>query len=307
MRFVRYRASGEGEGIAVHASGGYLGLDVTDARFPGTLGELVTGPVDALARAAEVLLAHGRPLTPDTTSFLPPVGAPGKILCIGLNYRDHAAETELPVPEFPNVFARFRSSLVGHGAPILRPPESTELDFEGELVVVIGTGGRRIRRQDALTHVAGYSAFNDASIRDFQLRTSQWTVGKNFDATGAFGPALVTPDEVPEGCRGCRIETRVNGRVMQSASTDDMIFDVASLIEFTSRAMTLEPGDLIVTGTPAGVGFTRKPPLFLAAGDLCEIEIQNVGVLANPIADEGHPRAHNFPRTASGSDAACRL
>ena len=219
-------------------------------------------------------------------AVLPPLESPGKIICVGLNYVDHATESGMKVPEFPALFARFPSSLIGHGEPLLRPAESVKLDYEGELVAVIGKAGRRIAKADALDHVAGYSIFNDGSVRDFQLQTSQWTMGKNFDGTGAFGPVYVTADELPPGARGLRLQTRLNGEVMQSASTDDLMFDVASLVSLISIGITLLPGDIIVTGTPSGVGAARKPPVFMKAGDICEIEIDRIGVLRNRIVDD---------------------
>ena len=190
------------------------------------------------------------------------------------------------IPEHPTLFARFPSNLIGAGEPILRPAESDQLDYEGELVAVIGKQGRRIAKTDALSHVFGYSIFNDGSIRDFQLRTSQWTMGKNFDGTGAFGPALVTADELPPGARGLKLKTRLNGQIMQSSSTDDLIFDVASLVSLISVGITLLPGDLIVTGTPSGVGAARKPPVFMKPGDVCEVEIERLGTLRNPVMQE---------------------
>ncbi len=217
---------------------------------------------------------------------LPPLSSPGKIICVGLNYRAHAVESGMQLPEYPTLFARFPSSLVGGGAPIVRPAESDKLDYEGELVAVIGKAGRRIAEADALDHVVGYSIFNDGSIRDFQLRTPQWTMGKNFDGTGAFGPTLVTADELPPGARGLHLETRLNGQVMQSTSTDDLIFDVASLVSLISVGITLLPGDLIVTGTPSGVGGARKPPVYMKAGDVCEVEIERLGILRNPVVDD---------------------
>jgi acylpyruvate hydrolase len=192
----------------------------------------------------------------------------------------------MKAPDYPTLFARFSSSLIAHGEPIVRPRISDNLDYEGELLAVIGKGGRCIPRAAALSHVCGYSIFNDGSIRDFQLRTPQWTVGKNFDNTGPFGPVFVSADELPPGAHGLKIETRLNGRMMQSATTADLIFDVATLVALISEAMTLEPGDLIITGTPAGVGAARKPPVFMRAGDVCEVEIEGIGILRNPIADE---------------------
>ena len=218
--------------------------------------------------------------------ILPPVPKPPKILCVGLNYDDHLEESGLKKPVYPEIFARFATSLIAHREPIRRPPESSALDYEAELAVVIGRGGRRIQPDSALDHVAGYSLFNDATIRDFQLRTPQWTMGKNFDATGAFGPWLVTPDAVPPGAHGLRIQGRLNSRVMQDASTDHLIFSVSALIEMISVAISLEPGDVIITGTPGGVGAARKPPVFMQPGDLFEVEIEGMGVLSNPVQDE---------------------
>jgi acylpyruvate hydrolase len=192
----------------------------------------------------------------------------------------------MKAPDYPTLFARFPSSLIAHVEPIVRPRASEKLDYEGELVAVIGKGGRHIPRAAALSHICGYSIFNDGSIRDFQLRTPQWTVGKNFDNTGPFGPVFVSADELPPGAHGLKIETRLNGRVMQSATTADLIFDVATLVALISEAMTLEPGDFIITGTPAGVGAARKPPVFMKAGDICEVEIEGIGILRNPIVDE---------------------
>jgi len=290
MRFVRYRPQGDTEGLAVATGSGYVGLGAADARFPGTLQALIAQGGDSLARAARLLTQHGRPVDVEHAVLLPPIGAPSKIICVGLNYVEHSAESGFKKPpDYPTIFARFPSSLIGHGAPLLRPRVSTSFDYEGELAVVIGTAGRRISRDNALAHVAGYSVFNDGSIRDYQTRTPQWTIGKNFDGTGAFGPALVTPDELPPGGRGCRLQTRVNGTVLQSASTDDMIFDVATLIQLITEALTLVPGDVLVTGTPAGCGFARKPPIFMKAGDVCEIEIEHVGLLRNPVIDEVGP------------------
>jgi len=220
---------------------------------------------------------------------LPPIPNPEKIICVGLNYLDHTSESGFVQPDYPTLFTRVNSSLVGDGAPIVRPTVSDQLDYEGELVAVIGRGGRHIKKADALDHVAGYSIFNDASIRDYQFKTPQWTVGKNFDGTGAFGPVFVTADELPDGCKGLKLETRLNGMTVQSAPIASMVFDVASQIEIISAAITLAPGDLLVTGTPSGVGLARKPPLWMKPGDICEVEIEGIGVLRNPILDEVRP------------------
>ena len=230
--------------------------------------------------------AAGEAIDETALTFLPPVTRPSKIVCLGLNYRDHAEESGLGIPEFPVLFARFPSSLIGHGAPIILPKVSEQLDWEAELVVVLARGGKNIAKADALAHVAGYSVFNDASIRDYQMKTPQWTAGKNFDDTGAFGPWLVTPDELPAGASGLKIECRVDGKVMQSSNTANLIFDVATTIELLSTFMTLEAGDVLVMGTPGGVGFARKPQVFMTAGQTCEVEIEGVGLLVNPIIAE---------------------
>jgi acylpyruvate hydrolase len=217
---------------------------------------------------------------------LPPLATPGKILCVGLNFAEHSRESGFEPPCYPTIFGRFASSLIGHGAPIIRPRVSDQLDYEGELVAVIGRGGKNIAAADALDNVAGYSIFNDATIRDYQMKSPQWTVGKNFDGTGAFGPVFVTADTLPPGCRGLCLQTRLNGRVVQNALIDDLIFDVATLVSLLSEAMSLAPGDVIVTGTPSGVGLARTPPLWMQPGDVCEVEVESIGILRNPIAEE---------------------
>lgn len=236
---------------------------------------------DAGARAAA-----GEAIDESALTFLPPVARPSKIVCLGLNYRDHAEEAGLGIPEFPVLFARFPSSLVGHRAPIILPKVSDQLDWEAELVVVLARGGKNIAHTAALDHVAGYSVFNDASIRDYQMKTPQWTAGKNFDDTGAFGPWLVTPDELPAGAAGLKIECRVDGAVMQSSNTANLIFDVAKTIELLSTFMTLQAGDVLVMGTPGGVGIARNPQVWMKAGQTCEVEIEGVGLLVNPIVAE---------------------
>ena len=221
-----------------------------------------------------------------SVSYLPVLPNAGKIICVGLNYADHSKESGFKQPDYPTLFARFNSSLVGHGAPIVRPLASDTLDYEGEIAAVIGTGGRHIPRSRALSHVAGYALFNDASVREHQHRTPQWTVGKNFDGTGAFGPVFVTADELPSGMRGLRLETRLNGAVVQSASTADLVFDVATLVSVISEAITLSPGDVIVIGTPSGVGHAREPRLYMRYGDVCEVSVEGLSLLSNPIVDE---------------------
>jgi 2-keto-4-pentenoate hydratase/2-oxohepta-3-ene-1,7-dioic acid hydratase in catechol pathway len=219
-------------------------------------------------------------------TFLPVVPAPGKIVCLGLNYAEHAREGGFAVPDYPALFLRVNSTLVGAGEPILRPRSSELLDYEAELAVVIGRRGKHITAADALDYVAGYTTFNDASVRDYQRRTAQWTPGKNFDATAALGPFLVTPDELPPGAKGLGISCRLNGKTMQQSNTSDMIFDVPRTIEILSEIMTLEPGDVIAMGTPPGVGHARTPPVWMRDGDVCEIEIEGIGILRNPVRDE---------------------
>jgi 2-keto-4-pentenoate hydratase/2-oxohepta-3-ene-1,7-dioic acid hydratase in catechol pathway len=209
-----------------------------------------------------------------------------KIICVGLNYALHAKEGGHAIPTYPSFFLRVYSSLLAAGAPVIRPTSSAQLDYECELAIVIGKKGRHIDEAEALQHVFGYTLFNDVSVRDFQRKTSQWTAGKNFDATGPLGPWVVSADELPPGASGLRIMTRVNGEVMQDSNTSDMIFSSARIIALLSEFMTLEPGDVIATGTPSGVAHARKPPTWLRAGDRVEVEVESIGVLANPIVDE---------------------
>ena len=218
--------------------------------------------------------------------FAPVIHNPGKVICLGLNYFDHAKEGGREKPTYPWFFLRAASSLVGHKAKAILPKVSTQFDYEAELAVVIGKKCKHVRKENALDYVFGYSCFNDISVRDYQKKTPQWTIGKNFDATGSFGPYLVTADELPEGGRGLSIRCRLNDEIVQDANTSDMIFHVEETIELISECMTLEPGDVIVMGTPAGVGFARTPPLWLKDGDSVDIEIDNVGVLSNLVAAE---------------------
>jgi acylpyruvate hydrolase len=283
MRLVHFEKGGV-PGIAADDGAGWHGLTAHESGFPGTLPELIAKGADLLRTGRDLLPMHAVDLT--AVRLLPPVPKPPKILCVGLNYDDHLEESGLKKPVYPEIFGRFATSLIAHGEPIRQPPESSTLDYEAELAVVIGRRGRRISRDSALDHVAGYSLFNDATIREFQLRTPQWTMGKNFDATGAFGPWLVTPDALPPGAQGLRIQGRLNGRVMQDTSTDRLIFNVAALIELISVAISLEPGDVIITGTPGGVGAARKPPVYMQPGDVFEVEIERMGVLSNSVQRE---------------------
>ncbi|CAM2173701.1 acylpyruvate hydrolase [Paraburkholderia sacchari] len=253
-----------------------------------TLDDLLARGID-LASLDASTRATDETFPVDSVTYLPPLARPGKLLCIGLNYADHTKESPYEQPDYPTIFPRLNSSLIGHDAPMIRPRISDSLDFEGELAVILGSGGRHISKEHALSCVAGYSIFNDGSVREYQFKSPQWTVGKNFDGTGAFGPMFVTADELPAGGAGLKLETRLNGKVVQSANTNDMLHDVASLISVISEAITLEAGDVIVSGTPAGIGWARAPKLIMRAGDVCEVEIEGLGVLRNTVVDEDAP------------------
>lgn len=284
MRLASYENHGTPGLAAAGKDGDFHGLTTDQPGYPGDLERLLAEGAD-LADVGRKLQAAPR-VDLAKVRLKPPLSHPGKIVCLGLNYQTHSAEFGLKIPAFPELFARFPSSLVGHGSPIIRPRISEKLDYEGELAVIIGRGGRHIPRETALAHVAGYAVFNDASVRDVQFRGSQWLPGKNFDQTGAFGPWLVTADALPPGAKGLRLTTRLNGVVTQDASTGDMIFDVAAQIALVSEIMTLSPGDVFITGTPGGVGQSRTPKLFMKPGDVCEVEIEAIGVLRNPVALE---------------------
>ncbi|WP_024537290.1 fumarylacetoacetate hydrolase family protein [Comamonas badia] len=235
------------------------------------------------AQYASMAATARRHLPLEGARFLAPVLAPGKVVCVGLNYADHTKESPYEQPEHPTLFLRVATSLSAEGAGVRRPAGDDSLDFEGEMVAVIGTGGRCIPKERALAHVFGYAVGNDISVREFQFRSPQWTLGKNVDGTGPWGPFLVTADELPPGGADLAIETRLNGEVMQSANTRDMIFDAATIIAAISEAMTLEPGDIIFTGTPAGVGLGRTPKRYMQPGDRVEVEIERIGRLRNRI------------------------
>ena len=218
--------------------------------------------------------------------FLPVVPRPGKIVCLGLNYADHAAEGGNAKPEYPSFFLRGPSSLAAHRAAIKRPRASARLDFEAELAVVVGSSARHLTERNALEAVAGYSCFNDGTLRDYQRKTAQWTIGKNFDETGAFGPWLVPASDLPPGAAGLRIASRLNGETMQSSNTRHMLFSVVETLCLITEAMTLEPGDVVIMGTPAGVGYARTPPVWMKPGDTVQVEVEGIGILSNSIEDE---------------------
>jgi 2-keto-4-pentenoate hydratase/2-oxohepta-3-ene-1,7-dioic acid hydratase in catechol pathway len=240
---------------------------------------------DGLAKVAAWAALRRADAALDAVAFLPTVPDPGKVWCCGLNYHEHVKETGREVTEQPTFFTRWADAQAGHGQPMLRPRESVQFDYEGEIAVVIGRSGRRIAPEDAGRHVAGYACFNDGSIRDWQRHTTQFAPGKNFWRSGALGPWMVTSDEIPFGTSMTLI-TRLNGLEVQRATTEMMIHSIAKQIAYVSTVAPLEPGDVIVTGTPGGVGAKRTPPLWMKAGDVVEVEIDRVGVLRNPVADD---------------------
>ena len=238
-----------------------------------------------LGAVAQALQAHPPTLKFSQLSLLPVIPNPGQIFCIGLNYGEHVRETGREVTEVPTIFIRLADSQVAHGQDIVRPPESHRLDYEAEIAVIIGQGGRRIQEEDAWKHIAGYSCYNDGSVRDWQVATSQWTPGKNFYKTGGFGPWMVTSDEIAPG-QVMRLQTVLNGQVLQDTTTDKMIHSIPRQIAYISTFIPLSPGDVIVTGTPGGVGNKRNPQVFMKPGDVAEIEVDAVGILRNTIRDE---------------------
>jgi 2-keto-4-pentenoate hydratase/2-oxohepta-3-ene-1,7-dioic acid hydratase in catechol pathway len=281
MRFCSFDVSGRvswgllSEGMVVD-----VGL-VLRQRFTDLRSAIAANAYGEIEQAAASAPRHAL----DAVGWLPVVPNPEKIICIGLNYEQHRRETGRPEVKFPTVFTRFSNSQTGHLRAVPLTPLSTQLDYEGELAVIIGKAGRYIRSCDALTYVAGYSCYNDISVRDWQYHTQQFAPGKNFPGTGAFGPWMVTPDEFGE-FETLKLETRLNGEVVQSATFGQMIFGIPRLIEYCSDFTRLEPGDVIVTGTPGGVGAKRQPPLWLKPGDVTEVEIGNIGVLRNTIVAE---------------------
>ena len=259
-------------------------LNKADPSLPTDMLTFLAGGEETRA-LAELMGASASPeaiLDQSAVILNAPLPNPGKILCLGLNYRDHAAESNMEIPEYPVVFTKFSNTIIGPGEAIVLPSLSSEVDYEAEFGVVIGRQAKNVSKADALDYVAGYLPFHDVSARDYQHRTSQWTLGKNFDTFGPMGPALVTVDEVPDPAN-LNIILRLNGEVMQSSNTRHLIFSVPDLIAEISSVMTLEPGDLISTGTPGGVGAARTPPVFLKAGDVVEVEIEGLGVLKNPV------------------------
>ncbi|MGY4506479.1 2-keto-4-pentenoate hydratase/2-oxohepta-3-ene-1,7-dioic acid hydratase in catechol pathway [Bradyrhizobium sp. GM24.11] len=247
------------------------------ADLKAALANSLSGVAGAKAKAVATPLSK--------IDWLPVIPNPDKILCVGLNYETHRKETGRSEVEHPTIFSRYANSQTGHNKPIVRPRVSTDLDFEGELAVIIGKSGRYISRSEALGHVAGYACYNDGSVRDFQRHTHQFTPGKNFPDTGAFGPWMMTPDELGELAE-LKLTTRLNGQVVQEAQIKQMIFDIPRQIEYCSTFTRLEPGDVVVSGTPGGVGARRNPPLWMKPGDVVEVEVERLAILRNPIVDE---------------------
>jgi len=285
MKFVSFLTS-DGPRVGLLTPEGVVDLSQAAPGLPRSMKKLLVKYGTDLSAAVRTK-REVAPVPLDKVDLLPVLPDPNKIICIGRNYAAHAREGGAEPLEYPDIFMRVATSLVAHNKPIIRPQCSETLDYEAELVFVIGQKTRHATEENALDAIAGYSMFNEGSIRDYQRKATQWTPGKNFDKTGAFGPALVTPDGLPEAMHGVRIQTRLNGETMQDASTSDLIFPVRRLVAILSEIMTLEPGDVVVTGTPEGVGHARRPPVWMKAGDYVEVEIAGLGVLANTIVDEG--------------------
>jgi 2-keto-4-pentenoate hydratase/2-oxohepta-3-ene-1,7-dioic acid hydratase in catechol pathway len=280
VKLASYRTS-KGAGYGVVTDHGIVDLARRLGRKFPDLRSLIAG--NGLAQAQKIARnAKKAEFKTGKVTFLPVIPNPGKIVCVGLNYEEHRVETGRDKTENPALFIRVAESQVGHNQPILMPKESTHLDYEGEIAVVIGRRGRRISEEDSWKHIAGYACYNDGSVRDWQRHTLQWTAGKNFSGTGGFGPWMVTRDEIADG-EELTLETRLNGQVMQHATTAQMIHRIPRLIHYISTFTPLEPGDVIVTGTPGGVGARRNPPVWMKPGDTVEVEVSRVGVLLNTI------------------------
>lgn len=284
---MRYAAFQEGGRARLGVVSGDEVVDLGEVTGSAVSVRAIVENPDLREKAARLAADPAAPrLALASCRLLAPIPDPGKFVCLGLNYADHAKEGGHNVPEYPSLFLRANTSLVGPQDPMIVPRCSERLDYEAELTIVIGKRCRHVAEQDALDVIFGYTAFNDGSVRDYQRRTTQWTAGKNFDGTGALGPWVVSADEVPPGAAGLDIRSRLNGNVMQSSNTDKMIFSVPRTIAILSEIMTLEPGDLIATGTPEGVGHARKPPVWMRPGDVVSIEIDGVGTLTNRIEAE---------------------
>ena len=290
MKFVGFEAN-NGLHLGVAEGDSVIDLQAVDANAPSELGEALrrgNGDLKPLADLAKKAPASARrPLA--GLKFALPVAKPGKIICLGLNYLDHVKEGPQRdnIPKFQSIFFRMLTSLTPHMQPLMRPKKSIQLDYEGELVVIIGKRAKHLTLANATDCVAGYACGMEGSVREYQRHTTQWGMGKNFDRTGSVGPWMVTADELPRGGKGLKIETRLNGNTMQSSNTDLFMFPVAESLVYLTEGMTLEPGDILFTGTPSGVGHARKPdPVWMKAGDTVEVEIQGIGTLRNGIEDE---------------------
>jgi 2-keto-4-pentenoate hydratase/2-oxohepta-3-ene-1,7-dioic acid hydratase in catechol pathway len=289
MKIVNFQAN-SGTRMGVVEGDTVIDVQAVDAKLPSELGAFLRGNGDmkALAAAAKSAPASARlPLA--GMKFAMPIVNPGKIICLGLNYLDHVKEGPHKdnIPKFQSIFFRVLTSMAAHGQPLLRPKKSIQFDYEGELVVIIGKRARHLTLENATDCIAGYSCGMEGSIREYQRHTTQWGMGKNFDQSGSVGPWMVTADELPKGGKGLKIQTRLNGTTLQSSNTDLFMFPVAESLVYLTEGMTLEPGDILFTGTPSGVGHARKPdPVWMKAGDTIEVEIEKVGVLSNKIEDE---------------------
>jgi 2-keto-4-pentenoate hydratase/2-oxohepta-3-ene-1,7-dioic acid hydratase in catechol pathway len=274
-----------GPRAAVQTGSSFIDIHAADSSLPTSVRQILAGGPALLKRVDEAMRRPNVVKYPAAeVKLLPPIPDPPKIVCIGLNYRDHAAESGAPIPKDPVLFSKYATALIGHGEAIVLPPVSHEVDYEAELVIVVGKRGRNVKANAAAEYVAGYTVGHDVSARDWQLKKDgkQWMVGKTFDTFAPTGPVLVTADEVPDPHK-LPIRLRLNGQTMQDSNTKQMIFSVGDLLAYLSQVFTLEPGDLIFTGTPPGVGFARKPPVFLKGGDVVEVEIEGLGVLRNPV------------------------
>jgi len=290
MKVVGFEAEG-GLRLGIVEGDQVIDLQAADPKVPVNLAEVLAAnngdlkPLNDIAKRAPA--SARRPLK--GLKFGLPVARPGKILCLGLNYLEHVKEGSQRdnIPKFPTIFMRCLTSMVPHEQPIVRPKVSEQLDYEAEMMLIVGKCAKHLTMANATSCIAGYSCSNEGSVREFQRKTTQWDMGKNFDRTGGFGPWMVTADELPDAGKGLKIQSRLNGTVMQSDNTDNMMFPVADMLVYVTQGMTLEPGDIIFTGTPSGVGHARKPnPIWMKQGDVCEIEIEGIGVLRNPIEDE---------------------
>ncbi|MGB1982980.1 MAG: fumarylacetoacetate hydrolase family protein [Candidatus Puniceispirillaceae bacterium] len=285
MRLVNFHAD-DGVRIGVVNGDDVIDLTSVDAGAPRDIQAVIADDAFQAVQSIADKATDADMRKFDSLSFALPVSSPGKILCLGLNYMEHVNEGIFEKQPFPTIFMRTATSMIAHNEPLIRPSVSETLDFEAELALIVGKRSRHLTEENALDAVAGYSCANDGSVREFQRHTIQWTMGKNFDNTGPFGPVFVTADELPAGAKGLNIECRLNGQTVQSSNTDMMMFPVVETLVYITQGLTLEPGDVILMGTPSGVGHARKPPLWMKDGDVVEVEIEQVGLLRNTIKDE---------------------